>query len=151
MASHSAKIRWKHSGPSFVRGQFSRDHTWTFDGGAVIPASASPAVVPGALASHSHVDPEEAFVAAIASCHMLTFLHVAAHRGFQVESYEDEPVGVTTRDDQGRTSISIVSLHPRIVYAGDKQPTEAELSLLHHLAHDQCFIANSLKTAVSVN
>jgi organic hydroperoxide reductase OsmC/OhrA len=149
MAIHKAKISWKYSGANFLKGQFSREHTWTFDGGAVVPASSSPAVVPAPNSNPANVDPEEAYVASLSSCHMLTFLYLAGRQGFQVERYEDDAEGVTARDERGRTWVSSVTLHPRITY-GSKQPTPAEEEQLHHHAHEQCFIANSVKTAVDV-
>ena len=149
MATHKAKISWKLSGTTFLKGQFSREHTWSFDGGAVVLASSSPAVVPAPNSNPAGVDPEEAFVASLSSCHMLTFLYLAGRQGFEVESYEDEAVGVTSRDEWKRTWVSEVALHPKIVYRG-KQPTADEVQLLHHHAHEQCFIANSVKSAVRV-
>lgn len=150
MAIHKAKIDWKLSGANFVKGQFSREHTWTFDGGAVVGASSSPAVVPAPNSNPANVDPEEAYVASLSSCHMLTFLYLAGRQGFQVERYEDEAEGVTARDERGRTWVSSVALHPKISYGGGKHPTPAEEAQLHHHAHEQCFIANSVKTAVEV-
>jgi len=151
MAIHKARIDWKSSsGAGFVKGQFSREHTWTFDGGAVVPASSSPAVVPAPNSNPANVDPEEAYVASLSSCHMLTFLYLAGRQGFQIERYEDEAEGVTARDERGRTWVSSVTLHPRISYGGSKQPSAAEEAQLHHQAHEQCFIANSVKTAVEV-
>jgi organic hydroperoxide reductase OsmC/OhrA len=150
MASHKAKISWRLSGPNFLRGQFSREHTWTFDGSAVVQASSSPAVVPPPNSNPLGVDPEEAFVASLSSCHMLTFLYLASRQGFSVEHYEDEAVGVTSRDERGKTWVSSVTLHPKIAYSGEKQPTAEELKRLHHEAHEQCFIANSVKTPVTI-
>ena len=150
MSEHKATIRWQRSGPDFFKGQYSREHTWSFDGGATVAASASPHVVPTPWSNPAHVDPEEALVAAISSCHMLTFLHLASKQGFLVERYEDEAVGAMTKNDQGALWISTVTLHPKIAYGGEKQPTAAEIGRLHHLAHEQCFIANSVKTQVNV-
>src|SRR5512144_3074267 len=150
MSEHRATIAWQSQGPNFLKGQFSREHTWTFDGGATVPASPSPAVVPAPWSSPAGVDPEEAFVAAIASCHMLTFLHVASRRGFVVESYEDEAVGVMRKNERGAIWVAAVTLHPRIAYGGEKRPTAADVDHLHHLAHEQCFIANSVKTEITV-
>ena len=150
MANHTASIRCQLSGPNFLKGQFSREHAWRFDGGAVIPASASPAVVAPPNANPAHVDPEEAFVASIASCHILTFLYLAGRRGFEVQSYEDDAVGVTSRNEQGATWVSSVTLRPKIQYGGSKQPSAADIEQLHHQAHEQCFIANSVKTSIRV-
>ena len=150
MSKHIAKLEWKKNGPSFLKGQYSREHTWTFDGGTVVPASPSPANVPPPYSNPVHVDPEEAFVAAISSCHMLTYLFVAYRQGFQVDSYEDEAVGVMTKNEKGVAWVSAVTLHPKITHSGAKLPAPADVDRLHHLAHEQCFIANSVKTEISV-
>jgi organic hydroperoxide reductase OsmC/OhrA len=152
MSEHRATIEW--TGPAsaadFVRLRFSREHRWTFDGGFTVEASASPSVVPAPWSNPRGVDPEEAFVAAISSCHMLTFLFVAAKAGFAVAHYRDEAVGVMTRTAQGVAWVSRVTLAPRIAYTGDKQPTADELARLHHAAHEGCFIASSVKTEIVV-
>ncbi|MGA2177728.1 MAG: OsmC family protein [Verrucomicrobiota bacterium] len=150
MSEYRAIIRWKCSGPDFLKGRFSRDHTWTFDGGVVVPASASPSVVPAPMSNPANVDPEEAFVAAVSSCHMLTFIYLAGRAQFQVDSYEDEAVGVMSKNEKGVPWVSAITLHPKIVYGGARQPTPAELESLHHKAHEQCYIAASIKTQVSV-
>jgi organic hydroperoxide reductase OsmC/OhrA len=150
MSEHKALIRWQRTSADFLKGRYSREHTWTFDGGVTVPASPSQSVVPVPWSNPAHVDPEEAFVAAIASCHMLTFLHLVRRQGFQVDSYHDEAVGVMTKNERGVPWISAVTLHPQIVYNGEKRPTPGDESRLHHLAHEQCFIANSVKTEVTV-
>lgn len=150
MSEHAATIRWECAGGEFLAGKFSRDHTWSFDGGATVRASASPAIVPQPLASPECVDPEEALVATIASCHMLTFLYFAYKQGFQVNSYEDQAVGLMTKNDRGVPWIGRVTLRPKVTYGGDRRPTAEEEARLHHSAHDKCFIANSVKTEVSV-
>ncbi len=150
MSEHKAIIRWQCTGAEFLKGRYSREHTWTFDGGATVPASPSPAVVPAPWSNPAHVDPEEAFVAAVSSCHMLTFLYLASKAGFQVDAYEDESTGVMAKNEKGVPWVSIVSLQPRIVFRGAKLPTPEEEARLHHLAHEQCFIANSIKTEVVV-
>ena len=152
MAEHRAVIRWAlpTDGESFLKGRYSREHTWTFDGGVTVPASPAPSVVPVPFSNPAHVDPEEAFVASIASCHMLTFLHVAMHAGFVIERYEDDAVGVMRKNERGAIWVAAVTLHPRIVYGGTKRPTPAEVDHLHHLAHEQCFIANSVKTEILI-
>jgi len=150
MSEHKAIIRWKCTGPDFLKGKYSREHTWTFDGGVTVPASPSPSVVPAPYSNAAHVDPEEAFVASVSSCHMLTYLYVAYQQGFQVDSYEDEAVGVMTKNEKGVPWVSSVTLHPRIRYGGAKLPTADDEKRLHHMAHDQCFIANSIKTTVLV-
>ena len=150
MSKHTATIRWQRTSPEFLAGRYSREHTWSFDGGLTVPASPSPAVVPLPWSNPANVDPEEAFVAAISSCHMLTFLYLASRQGFQVDSYEDEAVGMMTKNDRGVPWVSSVTLHPQIVFSGDKRPLPTDEELLHHLAHEQCFIANSIKTQVTV-
>jgi len=150
MAEHRATITWTTAVPAaeFTRGKYSREHVWNFDGGASVPGSASPSVVPLPWSSPAAVDPEEAFVAAIASCHMLTFLFLAAKRGFALTSYRDEAIGTMTKGANGVPWVSKVTLRPELAWAGDKRPTPAELAELHHQAHEQCFISNSIKTEV---
>lgn len=149
--NHTAMIRWTRSGPDFAKGKYSREHTWTFDGGATVAASPSPHVVPAPWSNPANVDPEEAFVAAIASCHMLTFVWLASREGFVADSYEDQAVGVMAKNDQGVPWVAEVKLRPRITWSGAKHPTPADLERLHHKSHEQCYVAQSVKTAVTVN
>jgi organic hydroperoxide reductase OsmC/OhrA len=151
MSEHKATISWARTSPDFLKGKYSREHTWRFDGGLTVLASASPSVVHEPYSNPAHVDPEEAFVAAVSSCHMLTFLYLSYQQGFQIDSYDDEAVGVMTKNESGVPWVSSITLHPKIVYTGNKLPTPAEEERLHHLAHQQCFIANSIKTEVTVN
>jgi organic hydroperoxide reductase OsmC/OhrA len=150
MAEHKAIIHWAHSTGDFLKGAYSREHTWSFDGGVIVPASSSPSVVPKPYSNPAHVDPEEAFVASIASCHMLTYLYVACRAGFEVASYQDEAVGSMTKNERGVPWVSSVVLHPRIVYAGAKLPSREDEQRLHHAAHEGCYITSSVKTEVSV-
>jgi organic hydroperoxide reductase OsmC/OhrA len=150
MSEHKANISWKSTSADFLKGRYSREHTWSFDGGLTIPASPSPSVVPAPWSNPANVDPEEAYVASLSSCHMLTYLHLASRQGFQVDSYSDEAVGVMTKNEKGVPWVSTVTLHPRISYSGARLPTSAEEEDLHHSAHEQCFIANSVKTSVLV-
>lgn len=150
MSSHTATIRWQRTSDEFLKGRYSREHTWTFDGGVTVPASPSPYNVPKPWSNEANVDPEEAYVASISSCHMLTFLYYAYREGFQVDSYDDEAVGTMTKNDKGMPWVSSVKLQPRIAYSGAKLPTAADEEHLHHLAHENCFIANSVKTEISV-
>src|SRR5580698_6655045 len=150
MSQHKATLSWKSDNENFMQGKYSRCHTWIFDGGAVVAGSASPSVVPAPFSSAEAVDPEEAFVASVSSCHMLTFLHEARKAGFRVETYDDDAVGEMTKNERGVPWISKITLHPRIVYGGDKRPTPADEELLHHKAHDGCFIAQSVKTEIVV-
>ncbi len=148
MSEHRATIRWRCEGSEFLRGRYSREHTWTFDGGVTVPTSPSPSVVPAPYSNPACVDPEEAFVAAVSSCHMLTFLYLASKQGFQVDRYDDEAVGVMTKNEKAVPWISLITLNPKIVYGGPTLPTPTDEQHLHHLAHEQCFIANSIKTEV---
>lgn len=150
MSEHKAIISWNGAGAEFLKGKYSREHTWAFDGGATISASPSPTVVPAPYSNPAHVDPEEAFVASLASCHMLTFLYLASRQGFQVDSYRDEAVGLMSKNEKGVPWVSTVTLHPRIVYRGEKLPTAQDEEHLHHLAHEQCFIANSVRTHINI-
>jgi organic hydroperoxide reductase OsmC/OhrA len=151
MSEHKATIKWQRTSPDFLKGKYSREHTWTFDGGVTVAASASPSVVPVPFSNPTHVDPEEAFVASISSCHMLKFLYLAAKQGFQIDNYADAAVGVMARNEKSVPWVSLVTLNPKIVFSGDKLPTPADEKQLHHLAHEQCFIANSIKTGVVIN
>lgn len=151
MSDHHAVVRWSRREPDFVRGRYSREHTWHFDGGVTVPASPSPHVVPAPWSNPAHVDPEEAFVAAVASCHMLTFLWLASRAGWIADSYEDEAIGHMTPNAAGVPWVSAVELRPRIVWSGERQPSPAELDHLHHEAHAQCFIAQSIKSDVTVH
>ena len=150
MSEHKATISWKRTSEEFLKGKFSREHSWKFDGGLTVPASPSPSVVPMPYSNPANIDPEEAYVASISSCHMLTFLFFAAKQGFQVDSYEDEAVGVMAKNEKGVAWVSTVTLNPKINYSGAKLPSAGEVEHLHHLAHGQCFIANSIKTTVTV-
>src|ERR1041385_3247834 len=149
MAEHKATIKWQRTSPDFLKGKYSRAHTWYFDGGVTIPASSSPSVVPLPFSNPANVDPEEAYVASISSCHMLTFLFLASRAGLQVDSYVDDAIGFVTKNEQGVPWVSAVTLKPKIVYSGDKLPQPADIERLHHLSHEQCFIANSVKTVIT--
>lgn len=150
MGEHVAAVRWQRDGAAFVDNKYSRVHEWSFDGGLVVAASSSPAVVPIPFSDPAAIDPEEAFIASISSCHMLWFLSIAAGRGFIVDHYEDEATGVMAKNADQTLWISRVTLNPAVAFGGDKQPSAAEEEALHHEAHAKCFIANSLKTEVVV-
>jgi organic hydroperoxide reductase OsmC/OhrA len=150
MSEYKATIKWTHSQGDFLKGTFSREHTWTFDGGVTVPASSSPSAVRVPFSNPANVDPEEAFVASLSSCHMLTYLYVASRKGFEVASYEDDAVGSMTKNDRGILWVSSVVLHPRITYAGARTPSHEEVEQMHHAAHEQCYIANSVKTDVRI-
>jgi organic hydroperoxide reductase OsmC/OhrA len=148
---HRATIRWaREEGAVFTDGRYSRAHAWTFDGGITVPGSPSPGVVPLPWSREEAVDPEEAFVAAASSCHMLTFLHLASKRRFVVDTYEDEATGFMTKNEAGRLFVSRIVLDPRITFSGERRPDEAAIADLHHLAHRECFIANSVLTRIVV-
>ena len=150
MIEHKASIHWTLDGGDFRKGRYSRAHSWRFDGGVEVPASPSPHVVPAPWSDASAVDPEEAFVAAIASCHMMTFLFLASRAGYLVERYDDDAVGTMVKSDEGRWWVNEVVLKPRIVYGGDTRPGAEDVERLHHAAHEECFIANSVKTHIRV-
>lgn len=150
MGLYTAEIRWSRQGAAFIDNRYSRAHVWRFDGGAEVPASSSPQVVPLPLSDPAGVDPEEAFVAALSSCHMLWFLSIAAKRGFVVETYEDEAEGTMGTNDQGSLAMTRVILRPRVEFAGPRLPTAPELDMMHHEAHAKCFIAASVTTEVLI-
>lgn len=150
MHSYTAQVYWKRGDQGFTDGKYSRAHEWRFDGGTVVPASASPSVVPVPYSVPSHVDPEEAVVAAASSCHMLWFLSIAAKAGFTVEDYRDFALGELGKGTNGRTAFSRIILRPVIRFSGDRVPTKAQIEELHNRAHDACFIANSLRAEVVV-
>jgi organic hydroperoxide reductase OsmC/OhrA len=150
MSQHEATVRWTRTSDEFVKGRYSRVHEWAFDGGAVVPASPSPHIVPAPWNDPAGVDPEEAFVASLASCHMLFFVDFARRAGFVVDSYTDEAEGVLEKRADGRMWMSKVTLRPRVAFSGDKQPGEADIAGLHHKAHEACFIANSVTTEIVV-
>src|SRR4029453_204260 len=153
MSEHKATIKWARKGDpdDFGKGKYSREHTWAFDGGVTVLASPSPSVVPVPWSNPAGGDPEEGYVASIASCHMLTFVYVAQKAGFVVDRYEDQAVGVLTKSERGATPwVSQVTLHPKVVYGGAKPPTDAEEEHLHHEAPPQCFIPNPVKTEIGV-
>ncbi|MBX3561220.1 MAG: OsmC family protein [Sphingomonas sp.] len=148
MAKHVATIDWSSDG-QFASGRYSRRHEWRFDGGAVVPGSASPDVVRVPFSDPAAVDPEEALVAAASSCHMLAFLWVAHKAGFEVASYRDDAEGTMSEVAPGRLGMTRIVLRPRIVFAG-RAPAGEELDRLHHDAHEQCFIANSIKSEIVI-
>jgi organic hydroperoxide reductase OsmC/OhrA len=149
MGEHVCTVRWERRGAPFAHGTYSRAHTWRFDGGVVVPASASPHVVTPPLADPSGVDPEEALVAALSSCHMLSFLWLASRQGLVVDAYDDDAVGHLRAVAPGREAVTHVRLRPRVRFAAPL-PAEDVVAALHHEAHELCFIANSVRTAVEV-
>jgi len=146
MSEHRTRIRWARGDVPFTYESYDRTHRWRFAGGAELDASSAPEFRGRAELPN----PEEALVAALSSCHMLTFLAIAARRRLVVESYEDDALGHMEKNDDGKLAITRVELRPRIVFSGEKRPTAEEIAHLHELAHRECFIANSVKTEVSV-
>ncbi len=148
MSEHVAVVTWERRGAVFTDNAYSREHRWAFDGGVEVVASASPAVVRPPLSTEAAVDPEEAFVAALSSCHMLWFLSIAARRGLVVDSYRDEAFGLMGRNPDGKLAIIRTTLRPAVTFGGDTPPDAAEVASIHHEAHEACFIANSVRTEV---
>ena len=150
MSTYTATIRWtRDPSTDFAKGQYSRAHSWSFDGGVTVPASPSPHVVPAPWNDPSGVDPEEAFVASLSSCHMLFFIDYARCAGFVVDSYVDEAEGVLDKRADGKIWMSKVTLRPKVVFSGNP-PSAEEIARLHHRAHEDCFIANSVITEVTI-
>ncbi len=147
---YRATVSWVRGDAKFTDNRYSRGHTWRFDGGIEVPASSAPSSVRLPFSVAEAVDPEEALVASASSCHMLTFLYLAAKAGFVVDRYEDEAVGAMTKNDRGKLFVSRITPRPAILFAGDKQPSAAELDALHHHAHEECYIANSILSEVVV-
>lgn len=149
MAEHSSTILWQRDdSAAFTDHRYNRRHSWTFDGGAVVPGSSSPHVVPLPYSDPAAVDPEEAFVASLSSCHMLWFLDIAARAGWVVDRYHDAATGTLARNAEGQQAMTRVVLRPAVQFAPGKAPTADALHALHHRAHASCFIASSVKTEV---
>ena len=149
MSEHFATIRWQRGEHPFAKGRYSRKHEWRFDGGAVVPASASPHIVREPFSDASAVDPEEGFVAALSSCHMLWFLSTAAERGFVVDDYDDQATGQMRENEDGKPVIAEIVLRPRATFSA-MQPTREQIADMHHAAHERCFLANSVRTEIRV-
>lgn len=150
MSSYEAEISWYRDGQSFLTNEYSRGHLWQFDGGVSVAASASPHIVPLPYSVAENVDPEEAFVASLSSCHMLFFLSIAAKQKYQVERYNDKAEGILENNVDGQLAMTLVKLKPIIEFSGEKIPSKEKISQIHHLAHKSCFLANSVKTKVVV-
>lgn len=152
MAEYTATIRWQLDRESdFLKNRYSRGHIWSFDGGIDVTASASPHVVPLPMSVEKAVDPEESFIASVASCHMLWFLSIAAQKGFVVKTYIDDASGIMRKNSEGKMAITSIMLCPRTKFSNEKLPTLSELESLHHAAHESCFIANSIKSEIHCN
>jgi len=148
MSTYTAKIRWERGDQPFTDNRYSRGHQWFFDGGVEVRGSSSPHSVPLPYSQANAVDPEEAFVASLSSCHMLWFLAIAAKRGFCVDSYVDDAEGVMARNASGKFAMTRVTLRPRVVFVRSPMPTRSDIESMHHKAHAECFIANSVKSEV---
>ncbi len=146
MSEHKVTVEWKRETPDFAYQTYNRDHDWIFDAGISVHASAAPAY----LGNERCVDPEEAFVASLSSCHMLTFLAIACKQRFSVDAYQDQAVSMLAKDQSGKLAMTRVTLRPRVRFGGEKTPTPEELARMHDQAHHACFIANSVKTEVVV-
>ncbi len=147
---HTATVVWERGEEPFLDRRYSRRHAIRFDGGAEVPGSSSPTVVRPPLSDPAAVDPEELFIASLASCHMLWFLDIASRAGFRVDRYEDAAEGVMEKNAEGKVAITRVTLHPAVKFSGEKVPAREDLERLHHKAHEECFIASSVKTDVRV-
>src|ERR1700722_4268753 len=151
MSEYSADIVWyRGAAEAFVDARYSRAHEWRFDGGVVVPASSAVASVPLPYSKTENVDPEEALVAAASSCHMLSFLYTAARARFIVDAYEDHALGTLSADERGRKSITRIVLNPKVRFSGARAPDAAAVERMHHEAHEQCYIANSLRSEIVV-
>ena len=148
MSEYKTVVSWDRQKAIFTDNRYSRGHTWQFDGGIEVPASSSPHVVPLPMSVAAAVDPEEAFVVSLSSCHLLWFLSLAAQRKWVVESYRDEAVGILGKNAAGKLAMTRVTLHPEVVFGGASRPATEEIEALHHRAHEECFLANSVKTEV---
>ncbi len=148
MSDYRTTVRWERGDQNFLDNKYSRSHTWIFDGGAQIAASSSPHVVPVPMSVAENVDPEEAFIASISSCHLLFFLYFAAKRGFVLDTYVDEATGTVGKNAEGKLAVTKVTLRPVTAFSGDNQPSAEELEEMHHQSHESCFIANSVTTEI---
>lgn len=148
MSTYTAEVLWLRNEGDFAGNLYSRRHLLRFDGGLEVPGSSSPHVVPLPMSDASALDPEEAFVASLSSCHMLWFLSIAAKRKFCVDRYFDAAKGLMEKNAEGKVAMTVVTLRPDATFSGERQPTREELDRLHHEAHEACFIANSVKTDV---
>ncbi len=150
MSQHTAKVEWiLKSDENFLDNQYSRGHLWHFDGGTSVAASAAPSVVPAPYSVAENVDPEEAFVAALSSCHMLFFLSIAAKKKFIVLQYTDEAFGIMGKNEAGKVAMTHVTLRPKVVFSPKNVPSLSQLERIHHLSHENCFIANSVNTKIN--
>ncbi len=148
MTQYTAEIVWSRGEQNFLDNRYSRKHLLRFDGGTEVPGSSSPHVVPLPFSDPAAVDPEEAFVAALSSCHMLWFLSIAAKKKFRVDRYSDQATGIMEKNAEGKLAMTVVTLRPDVQFSGDRLPKREEIEQMHHQAHAECYIANSVRTEV---
>jgi organic hydroperoxide reductase OsmC/OhrA len=149
MSEYYAKVNWTRANDEkYIDNKYSRGHEWSFDGGVTVQASSSPHIVPLPYSVEANVDPEEAFIASLSSCHMLFFLGIAAKRRYVVDSYLDNAVGIMAKVEGGNIEMTQITLRPNVKFSGEKQPTMEQLEKMHHQSHEQCFLANSVKTEI---
>lgn len=148
--AYKASVTWTRADAVFTDNKYSRGHVWRFDGGVEVPASSAPSSVRIPYSVAEAVDPEEALVAAASSCHMLFFLGFARKHGFIVDRYEDNATGTMAKNERGKLFVDRIVLDPQIVFSGEKRPSAAEIAELHHLAHDECYIANSIRAEITI-
>lgn len=151
MSQYTAQIQWRCDTDSFLENRYSRAHSWTFDGGVTVAASSSPSVVPEPWSVSANVDPEEAFVASLSSCHMLWFLSLAQNSGYEVASYSDNASGIMSKNSQNRLAITQVTLYPEVIFSDSTSIEKETINSLHTAAHEKCFIANSVTSSISIN
>lgn len=149
--SYMATVDWQRGTQSFADNKYSRAHTWQFDGGVAVAASSAPNVLPPPMSREDAVDPEEALVAAAAACHMLFFLALAARKGFTIDRYTDESIGEMTKNERGKLYMSKITLRPAVAWSGAIRPSPADIDALHHRAHEECYIANSIRAEVVID
>ncbi len=150
MSEYTATIKWRRGDQDFLSDDYSRGHTWEFDGGVNVPASASPHIVPLPKSVAENVDTEEAFVASLSSCNMLFFLSIAARKGYIIDNYTDCAIGYMAKNEQGKFAMTKVILRPDIAFSGDKRPTAEQTGEIHEQSHEKCFIANSVTTEIDI-
>lgn len=150
MSEYKAEVVWQRGNQLFTDNRYSRGHEWKFDGGFSVPASSAPGSVPLPMSVAENVDPEEALVAALASCHMLFFLSFAQKQGLIIDHYQDHATGFMEKNERGRLYIARIELRPATRFSGEKMPTKEQIDALHHLSHEHCYIANSLRADVTI-
>ena len=150
MSKYIAIVEWQRNQAKFIDNKYSREHTWQFDGGAVITASSSPSIVPAPYSNPYCIDPEEAFIASLSSCHMLWFLSIAAEKKFIVESYSDHAVGIMNQNETEKLAFTKILLRPRVTFSNDTLPTILEVKQMHSEAHDSCFLASSVNAEIII-